>query len=84
MSSNAEIPIGRVLPCPSGVRTRRIGLLFGGGHGYQSVLGVPVTVFVGWLLFLIATSPRLGLMHGIVAHATFNATAFLCVGAPRS
>jgi membrane protease YdiL (CAAX protease family) len=56
-------------------------LLFGAGHGHQGALGLVIPVFVGWLLFLIAASPRWGLVHGIVAHAMFHATAFLCVGA---
>jgi membrane protease YdiL (CAAX protease family) len=55
-------------------------LLFAIGHGYQGLLGIVVTAFVGVAQFHIASSPRWGLVHGIVAHATFNAIAVVSLG----
>lgn len=56
-------------------------LAFGLGHVGGGLLGIVTTGFVGMLLFLMVCSPRLNLVHCIVAHATFNTTAFLCLGA---
>lgn len=54
-------------------------VLFSLGHGYEGLLGLIVTAFVGLLLFRLATTPGRGLAHAIVAHAMFNTTSFVFV-----
>lgn len=63
---------------PTGVVT---SIAFGLGHGWEGGMGLVVTTSVGLMLFGLVILRRTNLFHAIVAHAVFNATAFLTLAA---
>ncbi|MEZ6037355.1 MAG: CPBP family intramembrane glutamic endopeptidase [Planctomycetota bacterium] len=56
-------------------------LLFSLGHGYQGMIGLIVSMFVGLAFFAMLRSGKYHLVHCIAAHATFNAIAFSAAAA---
>lgn len=81
-----RIRLAKILrdPVPGGGLWRTglvTSVVFGSLHGYQGWIGIVTTAVVGLMFFAIATSKRFGLLHAILAHATFNAIAFAFLAA---